>query len=148
MNKKIRLIQIKIQLEAKASSDLCNNIAMMARRICTKYVDPEGLPSFTACRLIALDKNPGVRPIGSADIGIVSVSRMEGNATDAFHRETDDARTKIRTESQVTTIIDTAINPVNLTPISTLIQRKHTSGTSIITMGSPLGVRDLIDYGD
>ena len=27
-------------------------------------VDPQGLSPFTACRLIALDKNPGVRPIG------------------------------------------------------------------------------------
>lgn len=27
-------------------------------------VDPEGLAPFLACRLIALDKNPGVRPIG------------------------------------------------------------------------------------
>ena len=49
---------------SKASSDLCNNIVMMARRICTEYVDPEVLSSFTACKLIALDKNPGARPIG------------------------------------------------------------------------------------
>ena len=27
-------------------------------------MDPRGLSSFLACRLIALDKNPGVRPIG------------------------------------------------------------------------------------
>ena len=27
-------------------------------------VDPQGLSAFTACRLIALDKNTGVRPIG------------------------------------------------------------------------------------
>ena len=49
---------------SRASSNLCNSITMMARRICTEYMDPEGLSSFTACRLIALDKNPGVRPIG------------------------------------------------------------------------------------
>ena len=53
---------------SRASSDLCNSIAMMARRICTEYVDPEGLSSFTACRLIALDKNPGVRPIGVGEV--------------------------------------------------------------------------------
>ena len=47
-----------------ASSDLCHSLALMARRICTTYVDPVGLAPFLACRLIALDKNPGVRPIG------------------------------------------------------------------------------------
>ena len=61
---------------SRASSDLCNSIAMMARRICTEYVDPEGLSSFTACRLIALDKNPGVRPIGVGEV----VRRIIGKA--------------------------------------------------------------------
>ena len=45
------------------SVDLCNSLAVVARRICS-YVDPEGLAPFTACRLIALDKCPGIRPIG------------------------------------------------------------------------------------
>ena len=44
----------------KASEDLCKAIARVARRINTSYVDPKGLMSFTACCLIALDKNPGV----------------------------------------------------------------------------------------
>ena len=52
---------------SKASSDLCNNIVIMARRICTEYVDPEVLSS-TACKLIALDKNPGVHPIGVREV--------------------------------------------------------------------------------
>ena len=46
------------------SSDLCNSLAMVARRICTTYVDPAGIAAFTACRLIAPDKCPEVRPIG------------------------------------------------------------------------------------
>ena len=36
----------------------CSSIA---RRLCVPYVDPKGL---LTCRLIALDKCPGVRPIG------------------------------------------------------------------------------------
>lgn len=36
----------------------------MARRICSSYNGPEGLTSFVACCLIALDKDPGVKPIG------------------------------------------------------------------------------------
>ena len=51
-----------------ASTDLCKAIARVARRICSCYVDPLGLTSFVACRLIALDKNPGVRPIGVGEV--------------------------------------------------------------------------------
>ena len=36
----------------------------MACQLCTSYVNPDGLSDFVACRLIALDKCPGVRPIG------------------------------------------------------------------------------------
>ena len=35
----------------------------MARRLCSTFIDPLCLSSFVACHLIALDKNPGVRPI-------------------------------------------------------------------------------------
>ncbi len=41
-----------------ASHDLCRALASVAKRICTSLVDPKG------CRLIALDKRPGVRPTG------------------------------------------------------------------------------------
>lgn len=47
-----------------ASSNLCHALALVARRLCTSFVDPKSLSAFVACRLIALDKNPGVRPIG------------------------------------------------------------------------------------
>ena len=47
-----------------ASHDLCHALALLARRLCSSFVDPEGLSALLACRLIALDKCPGVRPIG------------------------------------------------------------------------------------
>ena len=47
-----------------ASWDLCHSLASLAKRLCTSFVDPKGLSAFLACRLIALDKCPGVRPIG------------------------------------------------------------------------------------
>ena len=47
-----------------ASVDLCESIASTARRLCSEYVDPGGISALVACRLIALDKCPGVRPIG------------------------------------------------------------------------------------
>ena len=51
-----------------ASSDLYQALAKLGGRICTTYVDPCGLAAFTACLLMALDKCPGVRPIGISEI--------------------------------------------------------------------------------
>ena len=51
-----------------ASRALCDAIAAVGRRLCSTYVDPVGLKAFTACRLIALDKQPGVRPIGIGEV--------------------------------------------------------------------------------
>ena len=43
-----------------ASADLRNALAGVVRRLCTARVDPEGLSGFVACRLVPLDKNPGI----------------------------------------------------------------------------------------
>ena len=59
-----------------ASFDLCEAVAATTRRLCTCYVDPSGLSAFVACRLIALDKCPGVRPIGIGE----TVRRIIGRA--------------------------------------------------------------------
>ena len=57
-------------LSRRESQDLCSAIAgfKFARRLCTEYVDPIALPAFVACRLIPLDKQPGVRPIGIYEV--------------------------------------------------------------------------------
>lgn len=36
----------------------------VGRRLCTDSINPDYLSAFVACRLIPLDKCPGVRPIG------------------------------------------------------------------------------------
>ena len=46
------------------SRNLCNALAAVARRLSTEFIDPEGIKAPVACRLIPLNKNPGVRPIG------------------------------------------------------------------------------------
>ena len=51
-----------------ASTELCHSLALLARRLCSQYVHPDGLSALLACRLIALDKNPGVCPIGVGEI--------------------------------------------------------------------------------
>ena len=52
----------------QSSNDLCCALATFARRISTTYLDPSGLMAYTACRLIPLDKCPGVRPIGIGEV--------------------------------------------------------------------------------
>ena len=47
------------------SDDLCHSLALLARRLCTEFVCPMAL---VACRLIALDKKPGVCPIGIGEL--------------------------------------------------------------------------------
>ena len=51
-----------------ASNSLCAALAGVGRRIATTAVNPEGLSAFVACRLIPLDKCPGVRPIGVGEV--------------------------------------------------------------------------------
>ena len=50
------------------STELCDALAAVARRICSSYVDPSSLTAYVACRLIALDKCPRVRPIGIGEV--------------------------------------------------------------------------------
>ncbi|XP_042891390.1 uncharacterized protein LOC122265946 [Penaeus japonicus] len=56
------------------ASDLCGTIAALARKMATeKWPD---LAASTACRLIALDKNPGCRPTGIGEV----LRRITGKA--------------------------------------------------------------------
>ena len=47
------------------AEDLRKSLADMAKELCSNEVeDPESLEALLACRLVPLDKNPGLRPIG------------------------------------------------------------------------------------
>ena len=52
----------------KASTDLCEVLAKIARRLSSMFVDPEPLKPLVACRLVVLDKCPGVRPVGIREV--------------------------------------------------------------------------------
>ena len=52
----------------KVSEDACESVARMCRRLCTEYVDPMSIEALLNCRLIPLDKNPGIRPIGVGEV--------------------------------------------------------------------------------
>ena len=60
----------------EASAQICNAVASVARRLATEYVDPEGLEALLANRGIALNKNPGLRPVGVGEM----VRRIIGKA--------------------------------------------------------------------
>ena len=51
-----------------ASKYLCSALAAVGRRLCTDSINPDHLSAFVACRLIPLDKSPGVRPIGIGEV--------------------------------------------------------------------------------
>ena len=51
------------------SHDHCMCGRSVARQdVATSYVDPDGIAAYTACRLIPLNKCPGVRPIGIGEM--------------------------------------------------------------------------------
>ena len=53
-----------------------SSLALVAQYLCTNVVDPDGVSALVACRLIALNKCPGVRPIGVGEV----VRRIIGKA--------------------------------------------------------------------
>ena len=58
-----------------ASVNLCKAMAAAGRSICTSSVDPSSMSAFVACRLIPLDKCPGVRPIGIGEVPRCIISK-------------------------------------------------------------------------
>ena len=47
---------------------LREQIAKLARKLATTIVDPATLEAFICCRLVPLDKQPGIRPIGIGEV--------------------------------------------------------------------------------
>ena len=52
----------------QASIELCKRIAKLSYTIASKVLPHEKLTAYNSCRLIPLDKNPGVRPNGIGDV--------------------------------------------------------------------------------
>ena len=50
------------------SVDLCDAISRVARKISATIIDPDSISALLASRLIALDKCPGIRPIGVTEV--------------------------------------------------------------------------------
>ena len=76
-----------------SSASLCNAVALLARRLATEHVDPSGLQALLANRGIAIDKCPGLRPVGVGEIArriigkaIMSVSGEKVQTSTVRHR--------------------------------------------------------------
>ena len=52
----------------KENKELRVQLATLARLLVTEYLDPNTLEAIVACRLIPLNKNPGVCPIGIGEV--------------------------------------------------------------------------------
>ena len=74
----------------KRGNDLRSSIVIMTRKLCCERIDIDSntnstsIEAYIACRLIPLDKNPGVRPIGIGEVlrriigkAIISVIKPE-----------------------------------------------------------------------
>ena len=70
------LLRLCVSFHA-ASNDLCQSIAALTCRLCTDLVDPASMEAFVACRLIPLNKNPGVHPISVCEC----LRRLVGKTT-------------------------------------------------------------------
>ena len=51
-----------------SSASLCQSLANVAKRLCTSFVDPWVVAPLLTCRLMSLDKCPGIRPIGIGEM--------------------------------------------------------------------------------
>ena len=59
-----------------SSANLCNAVSGVAHRLATEYVDPIALEALLANRGIAIEKCPGLRPVGVGEI----IRRVIGKA--------------------------------------------------------------------
>ena len=64
--REIKWLWVRVPLQSL--KEVRVQLATLARLLATEYLDPNTLESFVACRLIPLDKNPGVRPIGIGEV--------------------------------------------------------------------------------
>ena len=71
-----------------ASHDLCHALAAVGRIICTSNIHPDDLSAFVSCRLIPLNKNAGVRPIGVGEVPRRIIAKA---VLSLFHPEIQDA---------------------------------------------------------
>ena len=69
------------------SNTLCTALSVQAQRLATEYVDPDGLEALLANRGIAIDKTPGLRPVGVGEIARRVIGKATAHVTGEQVRE-------------------------------------------------------------
>ena len=67
----------------KTEGKILKELAVFTRNLLRKSYHPSLLEAFTSCRLILLDKNPGIRPIGIGEV----LRRIMGKTVSGFLKE-------------------------------------------------------------
>ena len=67
----------------ESGNDLRKALANVIKKICIKDISDNSLEAFLACRLIPLDKMPGLRPIGVGEV----LRRIARQSCDAHLKE-------------------------------------------------------------
>ena len=52
----------------ESNVDLRTTIANVIKKLCISNIEDDSLEAFVACRLVPLDKQPGLRPIGVGEV--------------------------------------------------------------------------------
>ena len=91
----------------KCNDILVQSIADMTKRLCTETISSVSLKELLSCRLIPLNKNPGVRPIGVGEV----LRRIIGKAvTRLLKRDIVEAAGALQTCSGVESGIEAAVH--------------------------------------
>ena len=77
------------------SVEISKTIAKIAKKLATEELNPELMEPYNACRLIPLDKNPGVRPIGIGEV----MRRIIGRTITKCKKKTNSYRSVQTTNS-------------------------------------------------
>ena len=78
----------------ESARDLRRSFAAVIKKICTDDIADNSLESFLACRLVPLNKNPGLRPIGVGEVlrriaGKCVMSIVKENVLESLIQYTD-----------------------------------------------------------
>ena len=100
------------QFYGSLSTSLAQSIADFSKIYCTQHIKPDSLKEFLAGRMVALDKNPGVRPIGVGEVLRRIVSKA---VTTTLNADIQRAAGNLQTCSGLQSGIEAAIHSMRKT---------------------------------
>ena len=108
----------------KENKELRVQLATLSRQLATKYLDPNTLEAFVACRLIPLDKNPGVRPISTGEVTRRIVAKC---ISWGLRKDIQQAAGLLQTPTGLQGGAETAIHPMKL-----IFEQDSTDGVILV----------------